>query len=279
MLKADLHIHSNISDGSDSIEELAKNIKLAKFDVVALTDHDTVAGIEKMKSLIPDNIRFIKGIELTCTADNGLKSHVLGFNCDIKNKELLNLIAKGKILRRKKMETRIEFLKNVWNIELTKEELEWLYSRETVVKTHFGIILVNRGLSDNLIDAMDKYFDGCKTGNTRFDTKEAIDAIISAGGVPVWAHPLGGEGEKHIEENLFLQRLEKMISLGIKGLECYYSRYNFDEIEILLRAAKNNNLLISGGSDYHGANKTIPLGRLNIDDEIIDGNKLSILKY
>jgi len=111
---------------------------------------------------------------------------------------------------------------------------------------------------------MKKYLDSCKTGNTRFDGIEAINAIISAGGVPVWAHPLGGEGESHMSAEEFLPRLKIMIECGIQGLECYYSRYNTQETEFLLKCANENNLLISGGSDYHGTNKDIPAGMLNI---------------
>ncbi len=82
---------------------------------------------------------------------------------------------------------------------------------------------------------MRKYLDGCKTGNSRFDGDEAIQIIKNAGGIPVWAHPLGGEGEKHLSKEEFLPRLETMIASGIQGLECYYSRYNQEEIEILVK--------------------------------------------
>ena len=110
------------------------------------------------------------------------------------------------------------------------------------------------------------------------DGKEAIDAIKCAGGVPVWAHPLGGEGEKHISQSDFLQKLSTMINLGIQGLECYYSRYTHEEIEFLVKTAKENNLYITGGSDYHGKNKDIPLGKLNSDNTPIDQKFLSILR-
>jgi predicted metal-dependent phosphoesterase TrpH len=86
---ADLHIHSNFSDGSDSIEELAKKIENVGIKIFALTDHDTIEGCEKMASKIASGIKFIPSIELTCNS-NGLKCHILGYNCDYKNKKLLN---------------------------------------------------------------------------------------------------------------------------------------------------------------------------------------------
>ena len=278
MIKADLHIHSNFSDGSDSIPELIKNIQDAGINIFALTDHDTIGGLSEVEKHLPSNIKFIKGVELTCKTKD-IKCHILGYNINPDNKGLNDLIAQGKILRRNKLEKRIAYLKEVWDITLTQEELDWLYSRPSVVKTHFANILVNRGLSDNNLDAMKKYLDGCKTGNSRFDGDEAIQIIKNAGGIPVWAHPLGGEGEKHLSKEEFLPRLKTMIASGIQGLECYYSRYNQEEIEILVSCAKENNLFITGGSDYHGNNKkNITLAKLNVDNTPVDGNNLTIIK-
>lgn len=280
MRTADLHIHSNYSDGSENIKELVETVKKAGLNIFALTDHDTTAGCLEAEQITPKEIKFIKGVELTCICPNGnIKCHILGYNCDVNNEKLINLIKKGKTLRRIKLETRIKYLKDVWNIELTKEELDWLYSRESVVKTHFANILVKRTLSTDNVSAMKKYLDACKTPNTKFDAEEAIDAIVSSGAIPVWAHPLGGEGERHISPEEFLPQLQIMKSIGIKGLECHYSRYNEKEKDFLVQCAKENDLLISGGSDYHGKNKeNIPIGKLNIDNTPIDAKELTILQ-
>ena len=276
MTIADLHIHSNFSDGSDSIEELAKKIKLAGIKYFALTDHDTIAGCSLLDTIIDKEIQFIPAVELTCLAGE-INCHFLGYNCDYTNKTLLELIEKGKKLRKHKLETRINYLKETWNIELTQDELDWLYSRKSVVKTHIANILVNRGLASNNVSAMKKYLDGCKSGDTRFSGEEAIDAILKSGGIPIWAHPLGGEGEIHISQDEFLTKLETMKSYGIRGIECYYSRYNTEEIDFLVKTATKQNLLITGGSDYHGTNKDIPLKRLNTKETPIKADKLTIL--
>ena len=275
MARFDLHIHSDNSDGCDTVKELAQKITDNNLEIVALTDHDTVSGISDMKNCLPDNIKFIPGIELTCKA-NGLKCHILGYNIDENNSALLDLIEKGKQLRKIKLETRIKYLKDVWGIELNKEELDWLKARNSVVKTHIANIIVNRGLAENNIEAMNKYLEGCKTGNTRFDGEEAINTIKTAGGIPVWAHPLGGEGEEHLEKDEFLSRLKTMIACGIQGLECYYSRYTDSEIEFLKYCANKNGLYITGGSDYHGTNKTVLLGQLNINNTPVDSKELNI---
>lgn len=274
MQKADLHIHSNCSDGSDASTKLPEIVKKANIDVFALTDHDTVEGCLELSKTFD---KFIRGVELTCLCGK-IKCHILGYGIDIYNEDLQNLIAKGKLLRRQKLETRIKYLKDVHNIELNEDELNWLYSRKSVVKTHMANILVKRGLASSNIEAMQKYLDACKTGNTRFDGQEAIDVIKKAGGIVVWAHPIGGEGEKHITEEELLPRLAEMKKYEIQGLECYYSRYNQNEISFLVKQAKLNNLLITGGSDYHGENKDIPVGRLNVEEEYVNPEKLTILE-
>jgi predicted metal-dependent phosphoesterase TrpH len=278
MAKFDLHLHSNNSDGSDTPQELLQKVLDANIEIFALTDHDTVAGISIMRSLIPTDVKFIPGIELTSKA-RGVKCHILGYNIDENNSALIDLIEKGKQLRKIKLETRIKFLEDKWNIELRKDELDWLYSRNSVVKTHIANIIVNRGLAENNIEAMNKYLDGCKTGNTRFDGAEAINTIKAAGGIPVWAHPLGGEGEEHLEKEEFLSRLETMIDCGIQGFECYYSRYTDSEIEFLKDCANKNGLYTTGGSDYHGQNKTVLLGQLNIDNIPVDSKELNFDQY
>jgi predicted metal-dependent phosphoesterase TrpH len=261
MVQADLHIHSNISDGSDSLEELINKIKSSNVTIFALTDHDTIRGCKEIIDKIPEGIKFIPSIELTCRTGS-IKCHILGYNCDYKNETLNNLILKGKNLRRKKLETRISYLQETWSIKFSQKELDWLYSRETVVKTHIANVLVNQGLAENNLSAMEKYINGCKSGDTRFTIEEAIEAIKASGGIPVWAHPLGGEGEDHLTPQEFKSLARRLISHGIKGMECYYSRYTKEEIAFLLQKADDFHLAVSGGSDYHGTNKTVMLGEL-----------------
>lgn len=261
--KIDLHIHSSYSDGSDSLKELVEKVQKAGIIKFSLTDHDTIDGNLEIVNIIPEEIEFINGVELTCKA-RGINCHILGYDYNLFDTGLRGLISEGKILRKKKLETRIDYLKTVWQIELTQEELEWLYSRRSVVKTHVANILVKRGVAKDNLSAMEKYLDDCKTPNSRFDGERAIQIIKNAGGIPVWAHPLGGEGEAHLSEKDFLVKLEIMKECGIEGLECHYARYNENEINFLLKCAKENDLKITGGSDYHGKNKNIPLGKLRV---------------
>ncbi|MBE7706733.1 MAG: PHP domain-containing protein [Cyanobacteria bacterium SIG30] len=276
MPKVDLHIHSAFSDGSDSASELCDVVRNNNLEIVSITDHDTVECYSNLGDSFPENIKLIKGIELTCKADY-FGAHILGYDIDLNNDELLSLIEKGKVLRRKKLEKRIQFLKDEWNIILNDDELNWLYTRKSVVKIHVANILVNRGLAVDNLSAIKKYLEGCKTGVSKFDAKEAINIIKKAGGIAIWAHPIGGEGKAHIMDATFLKKLDYMKSIGIDGLECFYSRYNSDEIEFLLKCANENNLLVSSGSDYHGLNKDVEIGQLNVEKKAVDFNQISLL--
>lgn len=275
MHKVDLHTHSLYSDGSDSVLELIKTLKENDVKIFSLTDHDTIKGYDEIYNFLDEDIKLVKGIEFTCNATD-FECHILGYNIDLENKDIHNLIEKGKKLRREKLDIRIDFLKNKWGIILNEKEKEWLYSRNSVVKTHIANILVERGLETNNIVAMKKYLTGCEVPNARFDIEEAVSAIKSANGIPIWAHPIGGEGAIHISWELFEKRLEIMKSFKIEGLECYYSRYNDEEIKNLVNYANKNNMLISGGSDYHGTNKNVLIAQLNTLNRPIYSNDLTI---
>ena len=101
----------------------------------------------------------------------------------------------------------------------------------------------------------------------------------AAGGIAVWAHPLGGTGEKRLTKEQFVVQLQTLKKAGIAGVECYYSEYTMEEVEMLRQAAVKEGLYISGGSDYHGTNKPhLHLGMLNKDDTLIDAARLTILE-
>lgn len=132
-------------------------------------------------------------------------------------------------------------MSDIWNINLTQDELDWLYSRNSVVKIHIGNILVDRGLADNNITAMRKYLDGCQTGNTRFDGDEGISAIVASGGIPVWAHPLGGEGEEHLKADEFVKNLKLWNDLEFKDLNVITQDTQKMKLNFSLTLLKNTN--------------------------------------
>ena len=145
-------------------------------------------------------------------------------------------------------------------------------------KPHLGGLLVRRGCAPDLQTAIRQYITPGDAGDDRIGADMAIGAIRHAGGIAVWAHPLGGEGERRLSPECFEAMLNGLKRLGIQGMECFYSRYGREEAEFLLAQARMHGLLVAGGSDYHGANKTgIALGRLNAEDADVDAGSITVL--
>ena len=277
MSKVDLHMHSTASDGTDTPEELLKNIRQNGITVFAVTDHDTIEGAMQMEKLTHDGVTFIRGIEFSCKAPSG-KCHIVGLDYDPQNEDFIKAIEMGRNLRKEKYETRLSFLQNEIKVPFTEEELAELRRMTSVGKPHLANIMVEKGFAVDKQDAIKNYIEKCPTKSMRIAAEIAVKAIRSAGGTPVWAHPLGGEGEKTISEDQFKAVLEELAGYGLRGIECYYSKYSMPQAEWLAGIAHERDLLISGGSDYHGKNKTIPLGKLNQDNEEITAKKLTVLR-
>ena len=277
-MRADLHLHSRFSDGSDSVEILAQKIIEGGFSAVALTDHDTDLGNAPLAALLPKDIRFIPGIEFTCTMPLG-RCHILGYGFDGAHPAIREAIEEGKRRRRRKLDYRLALLEENHGITLTEEEKAPLYETMTAAgKPHIAAILVKRGLAGSISEAIKRYMShGKSRSEDRLPADYAVKAILESGGIPVWAHPLGGEGEVHLEKDELCARLDYLMEAGIRGLECHYSRYTSEETALLLHLAEKHSLLVSGGSDYHGENKDIPLGRLSADGETVQAQALSIL--
>lgn len=274
----DLHVHSNASDGTDSPEELLRKVQALGIRTFALTDHDTIAGALEMSRIIPEGVRFVRGIEFSCRTPGGHKCHILGLNYDPVKKDFAAALKTGEDLRHEKFYRRIEILRDKFNITFTPEEIDYLLSIPSVGKPHLANMIVAKGFAQNRADAIDHYIDRCRTGSDRIDAELAISAISSSGGISVWAHPLGGEREAELPENIFTNTLNELISYGLRGLECWYSKYKYSQCEWLEGIAKGKGLYVSGGSDYHGKNKTIPLGKLNAENISVPDDKLTILE-
>ena len=257
----DMHLHSNYSDGSDSIPALVEKLIAAKVSVFSLTDHDSVRGLPELLSCAEGRANAITGVEFSCM-DQSARCHILAYGFDANDPHIHKLVEKGDALRKKNFENRQNHLEKNHGIIFTESELAWLFSLPKIGKPHIAKILIARGLAKDTQEVIRNYLDGCKDRDERLEAREVISGILAAEAVPVWAHPLGGEGENHLSEEEFLSLADTLISYGIKGMECYYSRYTKEEIAFLLNKAKEFHLAVSGGSDYHGANKTVMLAEL-----------------
>ena len=274
----DLHLHTTASDGSQTPAQLLESIRAAGLQIFSVTDHDTLDGALEMAAIVPEDLRYIMGIEISCITPAG-KCHILGYGFDPHHPAIQDILAREIQLRREKVKRRIAFLEARFGIRLTKEESQWLYGLTTPLKLHFGILLRDRGLAPDIGTAITQYMDLCDVGNDRIDADFAIRGILQAGGIPVWAHPLGGENEPHLTQTAFDAQLVCLKAAGIQAMECYYSRYSQADIGYLLEKARSHSLLISGGSDYHGNNKPdLFPGKLNTEEMPVSPDSLTILQ-
>ena len=257
----DMHLHSHYSDGSDSVPALVEKLIAAKISTFSLTDHDSVRGIPELLSCAEGRAKAVTGVEFSCM-DKNARCHILAYGFAVNDPHIQALVEKGDALRRKNFENRKNHLEKNHGIFFTESELAWLLSLPKIGKPHIAKVLIARGLAKDTQEVIRNYLDGCKDQDARLEAREVISSILAAGAIPVWAHPLGGEGEKHLSEAEFLSLANLLISYGIKGMECYYSRYTKEEIAFLLKKADEFSLAVSGGSDYHGEIKTVMLGEL-----------------
>ncbi len=270
---ADLHLHSTFSDGSDTPEELVAHLRKHQITTFALTDHDTIAGIPSLLAAAKDKARVITGVEFSCK-ENGKTTHILGYGFTPDSAEIQKVLAYGSELRLWNAKMRLDYLKTHHGIRFTDEENHWMLSQNSPSRLHLVMLLMKNGYASSFRDAGVRYLDASKKYERRLTAGDAISAILAAGAVPVWAHPLGGEGDPHTSPEALLPTL---LSYGLMGMECYYSRYTDKEAADLCSLAEKHGLFISGGSDYHGENKSVRIGALSVENTCMTADSLSIL--
>lgn len=277
-MSIDLHLHTTASDGSDSPELLVRRAKDLGLSVISVTDHDTLAGISAARTALPSGMTLVNGVELSCVDEgaDGFRCHILGYGFDPDSPAILSAIDLGARKRREKLLARLDYLKATFGIAFPENEIAELLTCNAVSKIHLARLLIAHGYADTIGGAIDKYL-GVRSPDDRIEVGFAIRAITDAGGIPVWAHPIGGEREERLDEAELNRRADRLAALGIMGLECYYSRYTARDRAPILKAADRLGILASGGSDYHGMNKTVPLGCLDADGEPVAREMITLV--
>ncbi|MBR5428325.1 MAG: PHP domain-containing protein [Clostridia bacterium] len=273
---ADLHMHSTASDGTDSPAELLNNVRARGLRYFSLTDHDTTAGSDELARLASPEDGFIRGAELSC-ATRLRKCHILAYDYDARAKPLRDSLDNLAEIRIGKMHMRLIILERDFGIILSEAAKHQLEQTHSVGKPHIARAIVEAGYCADIREAFSEYLSKIKLKNTYLPAQEGVESILASNGIPVWAHPLGGEDETHLTPEEFFPQLELLLSYGLRGLECYYSRYTAEESAFLASVAKKHGLYISGGSDYHGENKNIPLGTLNADGARVTADRLTLI--
>lgn len=258
----DLHSHSRFSDGAVSISELIYTYNKAGVEMMSLTDHDCILGLEEAKyKAEKNNILFVDGVEIsTCDHDN---LHFVGYNFDPKNSALLKLLENNAALRLERVKKTIKLLQEN-KIKIREEEVLQI-AKGVSSRAHIADCLRRRKLGYMRSDIFKKYLGkGCPAyvPPMAATVKETIETIRQAGGKCFIAHP--GLVKEHWD-------FEKWVSWGLDGIEVYYPSHREAMREELLQIAKKYNLLVSGGSDFHGniAGRTLVPGR-EVPQEVYD---------
>ncbi len=274
MKMIDLHTHSVCSDGADTPAEVVRRAHEAGLAAIALSDHDSVDGVEEaMAEGERLGVEIIPAIELSANYDTEL--HVLGYYIDIHNARLKDALAYAIRVRDERQEETCRKLREQ-GFDVTMEEARAEANGNPILcRAHFAQIMVRKGYAESVKDAFKRYLSvGCYAYSNRqaLSPAEAVSLIREAGGVPVVAHlHLIKQSDEQVRE-----LLKSLLPHGLGGIEGYYTDYT-PEMETRYRAmAAELGLTLSGGTDYHGKNKPhISIGRglgaLEIPYELIEG--------
>ena len=249
---ADLHLHTNFSDGTYTPEELAAHGQRHQLAAMALTDHDTVEGCARMAAACAElEIEFVPGTELTAEVDE-TELHLLGFFLDAKNPKLLEETRKFQIVRQNRIREMVERL-NTHGIPLRAETVFEIANCRSPGRPHVGRALIREGFCKSMEEAFERFLKKGKPAwvpKFKISAFDAIELIHGAGGLAVMAHPGLNRTDSIIPT---------LVEAGMDGIECFHSKHSSKTSEHYLEIAAKHHLLVTGGSDCHGLSKGKPL--------------------
>jgi predicted metal-dependent phosphoesterase TrpH len=274
----DLHTHTTHSDGSDTPEELIEAASLNGASAVAITDHDTVSGFSEARAAAARcGIEFVPGIEISAEYESGTM-HVLGYCVDEASpgfQEKLDELKQARQERNPRIARRLQSL----GIEIDYDEVARLAGNEVVGRPHFARLMVEKGYVANIQEAFDRFLKkgaSAYVEKARLSPADAIALIHRAKGVAVLAHPYQLRLSSAEQADDLLTKLKE---LGLDGIEAIYSRHSPAERALYTELARHHQLLITGGSDYHGSYKpdisiVRGLGNLEVPYELLAAIKV-----
>ena len=259
-------MHTTASDGSFTPQELVAEAEQEDLQVIAVTDHDTVTGVEPaLKAAEDREIKVIPGIEFT-TYVAGQRVDILGYDLDYKNTDLLNIIDKLQNARQIRAQKILDKLSE-FEIDLNFAKLQELAGETGIGRPHIAKLMVKEGYVNNMQQAFDDYLeDGgpAYVPKYKLEPSQAVELITGAEGKAVLAHP----GE--INDRALVKELIQVE--GLNGIEAYYSKHTKEQTEYYLNLAQENGLFVTGGSDCHGpANEDKYLiGTVDVPFEVVN---------
>jgi len=260
-MQIDLHTHSYYSDGLLSPKEVVIKAVNAGCNFFSLTDHDTIAGLNEAKKFAESfNLTFINGVEISAQ-QNSQSIHIVGLGINPSEKLLLDGLKKNNQFRIERAKKISEGLDRV-GIQRAYEKARALSKTDYITRTHFAQMLIKENICSNMSSVFKRYMTGKKPGAVKGEwalSAEVINWIHRAGGLAILAHPL--------RYKMTLNKLKKLVKdlkfLGLDGIEVVNSFSSADDIRVSKMIADENEMLYSGGSDFHGWNdQTIELGNI-----------------
>lgn len=276
MRYVDLHVHSNASDGTLTPSEVVHLALQKNLAAIALSDHDTVNGVpEAISAAEGTTLEVVPATELSCYYQN-VEIHILGLFVDYTDAAFQ---VKLEELEQARMQRNLDMIALFQRdgIPITPEELQAGNPKSVITRAHFARVLVEKGYCKDKNAAFDRYVGvGCPyyLPKPQITPELSLPLITKAGGIPILAHPMLYKlGYRQVEE-----LIQYLIPLGLKGIEAYHSSNNISQSDKLRSLALKYHLVVSGGSDFHGANKPdIELGTgrggLRITESILDSIK------
>lgn len=256
MIKIDLHIHSNFSDGEDSPETIVESCKALGLELISLTDHDTIDGIAPfLKRACEVGINAISGIELSSELHKEI--HILGYNVQYDDPVFLKKLSELKGMRDDRNKKILEQLRK-YKVFLCEKDITSI-SGETIGRMHIAKAMKQKGYVSSIGEAFDRYLAHGKKAyvrSCRIAPEEAIGIIRAAGGYPVLAHPY----KLMLGEREMAALAEKLVDRGLAGLEVYYTGHTEKQTAYLKQLAEKLGIFATCGSDYHGKLRANSLG-------------------
>ncbi len=246
----DLHTHSTASDGKLSPAELMRHAQAVGIEVIALTDHDTLSGLEEASGEAARiGVELIPGVEISAENDPGTL-HMLGYFVDPSDAELaetLSWLRGGRDDRNHIILSKLAEL----GCPLEWDEVASFAGGESMGRPHIANAMVNRGYASSFNDAFDRYLGkgaAAYTDRDKMTPEIAIKCIRSAGGLPVLAHPQ----TLSLSDDELSDLLSRLTSMGLAGVEVYYYSHSEEETALYTSLARKYGLIVTGGSDFHG---------------------------
>ena len=269
----DLHVHTTVSDGTLSPKEVVRLAENLGLYAIAITDHDTVSGIDEALNEASNlKVKIICGTELSCQYKEFREIHILGYSIDHKSPYLvkrLSQISKDRNERNRKV---CEKLQSV-GFNVTLDDLKKRFKDAILTRANFAQYMTENGFAESQKEAFEKYLNygcPCHVPKKKLTIADACEIIINAGGLPVVAHPTTYK----LSDSELSDLIKYAKESGVKGLEAIYSTNKEGETEKFINLANENGLFITGGSDFHGTIKPdislgTGLGNLRIPDELL----------